>query len=183
MSFISVDAPRRRRRTVWMPMIGPKLSSRMTRHRVVDVGQHGRLEPVAAAASTRWPPRSSASRPWPRASATCASSTSSCGGARERADVGGLVGRIADREARHGRRRTPRRRRRGSLVHVDALDRAAALAGVVERAVGQRLGRRLGDVDVVAHVDRVLAAELELQRDHARRPSLRRSSRRWRRSR
>jgi hypothetical protein len=50
------------------------------------------------------------------------------------------------------------------LVHVDALDRAAALAGVVHRAVGQRLGRSLG-VGVLAHIGRVLAAQLELQLD------------------
>ena len=52
-------------------------------------------------------------------------------------------------------------------MHVDALDRAAALAGVVHRAVGERLGRDLR-VGVVGDVGRILAAELELQPDHAR---------------
>ena len=51
------------------------------------------------------------------------------------------------------------------LVDVDALDRAARLAGVVERAVGDAGGGG-SDVDVVADVHRVLAAELELHLDH-----------------
>ena len=50
-------------------------------------------------------------------------------------------------------------------MNVNALDRAARLTGVVERAVGDRGGCRF-DVDVVADVDRVLAAELELDLDH-----------------
>ena len=57
-----------------------------------------------------------------------------------------------------------------ALVDVDALDRAAALAGVVHRAVGERFGRRLR-VGIVGDVGRILAAELELEPDHARRRS------------
>jgi len=53
-------------------------------------------------------------------------------------------------------------------VHVDALDGAAALPGVVEGAVRNR-GRRRGRIHVVAHVGRVLAAQLELRLHKARR--------------
>ena len=47
-------------------------------------------------------------------------------------------------------------------MHVEALHRAAALAGVVHGAIGQAFGggQRVG---IGAHVGRVLAAELELQ--------------------
>ncbi len=51
-------------------------------------------------------------------------------------------------------------------MDIDALDGATALAVVVERAVGQTRGGR-GHVDVVAHIDRILAAQLELDRGHA----------------
>ena len=50
-------------------------------------------------------------------------------------------------------------------MDIDALDRAARLAGVVERAVGDA-GRGGLDVDVFAHVHGVLAAELELGLHH-----------------
>ena len=53
-------------------------------------------------------------------------------------------------------------------MHVDALDAAARLAGVEHGAVAQRRGRALDVGHVVAHVVRVLAAELELGADHAR---------------
>ena len=50
------------------------------------------------------------------------------------------------------------------LVHVDALDRAAALAGVVHRAVGQGRRRRQR-IGIVAHIGWVFAAQLQLQFD------------------
>ena len=40
--------------------------------------------------------------------------------------------------------------------------------GVVERAVGDAAAAAAFDVDVVAYVDRILAAELELHLDHPR---------------
>ena len=49
-------------------------------------------------------------------------------------------------------------------MHVDPLDAAAALAGVVERAVDQLLDSRV-EVGVGAHIGRVLAAELEADAD------------------
>ena len=78
------------------------------------------------------------------------------------ADVGAVVDRVADLEALHRRDEGVDEGVVDPLVHVDALDRAAALAGVVHRAVGERLGGGLR-VGVVADVGRVLAAELELQ--------------------
>jgi hypothetical protein len=54
-----------------------------------------------------------------------------------------------------------------ALVHVHALDAAAALARVVEGAVGDG-GGSPRDVHVVRDVDGVLAAELELRLQHPR---------------
>ena len=51
-------------------------------------------------------------------------------------------------------------------LHVNALDRAARLAGVEERAVDEVLDRR-GERRIGAHVSGVLAAELEAGRDEA----------------
>ena len=55
-----------------------------------------------------------------------------------------------------------------ALVHVDALDAAARLAGVEVRAVDEVLDR-VRDVGVVPHVRRIAAAELEPRADEARR--------------
>ena len=52
------------------------------------------------------------------------------------------------------------------LVDVDPLDRAARLAAVEERAVGQVLDR-VGEVGIGADVGRVLAAELEADAEEA----------------
>ena len=49
------------------------------------------------------------------------------------------------------------------LVHIDALDAAAALAGIEERAVDEVLDRVI-EIGVGAHIGRVLAAELEAER-------------------
>ena len=49
------------------------------------------------------------------------------------------------------------------LMHIDALDAAAALAGIVERAVDQVLDRVV-ELGVGADIGRVLAAELEPER-------------------
>ena len=57
-------------------------------------------------------------------------------------------------------------------MHVDALDRAAALAGVVHGAVGERFGGRFR-VGIVGDIGRILAAELELEPHHARSHRLR----------
>ena len=51
-------------------------------------------------------------------------------------------------------------------MHVDALDAAAGLARVEERAVDQVLDG-MGQVGVVAHIGRILAAELEPRADEA----------------
>ena len=53
-------------------------------------------------------------------------------------------------------------------VHVDALDAAAALPGVVERAVDEVLDG-VGEVGVGSHVRRILPAQLEADVDEARR--------------
>ena len=92
--------------------------------------------------------------------------------ARDGADVSVLTGRVANLEAAHGLDKGADKSVVNGFVHVDALDRAAALAGVVHGAVGQRLGSRLR-VGVLADVGRVLAAEFELQLDHARAQRLR----------
>ena len=85
-------------------------------------------------------------------------------GARERADVGRVVVGIADAVRADDVDERGDERVADRLVHVDALDRAARLPAVVERAFGDR-ERGLLDVDVVADVRRVLAAELELHAD------------------
>ena len=51
-----------------------------------------------------------------------------------------------------------------TLVDVDPLDAAAALAGIEAGAVDQALDR-VGEVGVLADIGRVLAAELEVGRD------------------
>ena len=48
-------------------------------------------------------------------------------------------------------------------MHIDALDAAAALPGVEERAVDQVLDRMV-ELGVGAHIGRVLAAQFEPQR-------------------
>ena len=53
------------------------------------------------------------------------------------------------------------------LVHVDALDGAAALPRIEEAAVDQVLDRVV-EIGVGAHIGRVLAAELEAGADEAR---------------
>ncbi len=113
----------------------------------------GRSMTLAAAAAP--------SPPLSTASASCASSNGELLGAGERPDVGRVVGRVADPVGaddvdERGDERVPHR-----FVHVDPLGRAARLPAVVERAFGDRERGFLG-VDVVAHVRRVLAAELEL---------------------
>src|SRR5262249_50085535 len=50
-------------------------------------------------------------------------------------------------------------------AHVDSRDRAAALPVVIERALGHGLGGG-SDVDIVADVNRVLSAKLQLDGDH-----------------
>src|SRR5690606_37195877 len=80
---------------------------------------------------------------------------------RDGADVGLLVHRVP---AAHAPDRLHEGRDEGvvdALVHVDALHRAAALAGVVHGAIGQRRRRGL-HVDVLADVAGVLAAQLQL---------------------
>src|SRR5690606_11848990 len=57
------------------------------------------------------------------------------------------------------------------LVDVDALDAAAALASVVERAVDQ-IGDGVIELHVRQNVGRVLAAELKAQRHEGARGSL-----------
>ena len=154
-------------------MIGPKLSSRITAivwsTSASTVGSNqlpARCDALAAGER--------ASRPWPRASATCASSTVELRRARDRRRCRCLRSSGSPRlEALHRRDERVDEGVVDPLVHVDALDRAAALAGVVHRAVGERLGGGLR-VGVVADVGRVLAAELELQLDHARAQRLRR---------
>ena len=49
------------------------------------------------------------------------------------------------------------------LVHIDALDAAAALAGIEERAVDEVLDRVV-ELGVGQHIGRILAAELEAER-------------------
>ena len=86
----------------------------------------------------------------------------------ERADVGLLVERVPDHVAAYGVDERRDETVPDAVVHVDPLDRTAALAGVVEGAVRHGGGRGT-DVDVVADVDGVLAAELELEPQEPRR--------------
>ena len=85
--------------------------------------------------------------------------------ARQRTDIRALGHRVADLESLDLGDECIDELLMHILVHVDPLDRAARLPGVVHRAVRQR-GRGHLDVDVVAHIDRILAAQLELQLDH-----------------
>ena len=96
--------------------------------------------------------------------------------------LGGMIAHDV-REARRGHRAERRlrieriaepvgRSRRGesfdeaiveALVHIDALDAAAALPGIVEGAVDD-IGDRIVEVGVGPHIGRVLAAEFEAER-------------------
>ena len=58
-----------------------------------------------------------------------------------------------------------------TLVDVDALDRAATLAAVVHRAVGQAFGGAAG-VGILTHITRIFTAQLQLQLNKARRQRL-----------
>jgi hypothetical protein len=134
-------------------------------HAVVDAGEDGRLEPVAlpldalAAAAQR--------RALGEGIGHLFLEHRELRRAGDGADVGALGRRVADLEALHRVEEGGDEGVVDLLVDVDALDRAAALAGVVHRAVGERLGRGLR-VGVLGDVGGILAAELELQPDHAR---------------
>ena len=83
-------------------------------------------------------------------------------------DVGALVERVADDVPADDVDERVEEARPDPLVHIHSLHRATALARVVEGPVGHRGGRR-GDIGVLAHVDRILAPELELHLDQSRR--------------
>ena len=162
-------------------MIGPKLSSRITAivwsTSVSTVGAN--QLPGARRRACR---RRAAWRPWLRASATCASSTVELRRARERADVGRRrpCGSPTLKPLHRRRRSASTKASWIALVHVDALDRAAALAGVVERAVGEAsaaaLRRRRRRRRRPGPCRRARAAACIMRARHR----LRRSSRRWR---
>ena len=141
-------------------------------HAVVHLGENGGLEPVAGALD---PLPSHAQRGTlgfgirhlrrQHAQLRCA---------RDRADIGVLGHRVPHLERAHRGQEGVDEGRVDALVHIDALDRAATLPGVVHGAVGQRLGG-VFHVGVVAHIGRVLATQFELQLDHPR-PYRRRDS-------
>ena len=83
------------------------------------------------------------------------------------ADVGVVGHRVADLEALHRLHKTRDKLVVNSGMYINALDRAAALAGVVHGTIGQGLGGVL-DGRVVTHIGRVFAAQFELHLDHAR---------------
>ena len=137
-------------------------------HRVVDLGQHARLEEIAAVRQAL----SSAEAGGPLCLRVQHLPPENLQLARtgHRAQVGRGIPRIAQHEVPN--RLDERLHESGvnPAMHVDPLHRAAALTGVVERSV--RDGRRRGlHVDVVADIDEILAAELHLELDH---PSRRR---------
>ena len=164
--------------TAWMPMMGPKLSSRMT------AMSERRRRSARSARTSRRADRPRAGRRAPRvapratASATCASSTVDLLGAGQRTEVG-----APRRSGRPSRSRRPPRRSASTNVVVDVLRgrrcaRRSSSSGRCcrrRRRPGSRPPR--GHVDVVAHVDRVLAAQLELHRGSCARPSPRRCAR------
>jgi hypothetical protein len=133
---------------------------------VVHAGEHGRLEPVAGpgdALAAQQQLRTLGDGVRDLALEHCQLRRT-----RERPEVGRLVHRIAAPVALHGGDESIHETVVDALVHVDAFHRAAALPRVVHRAIGE--GFRGGlDVGVLADVDRVLAAQFELQLHHARR--------------
>ena len=135
---------------------------------MVDFGEHRRLEPVAglvdagaADAQRGAPGLCVGDLRFQHRELRCA---------REGADVGLFAHRVAEPETAHGLNEGGHEGVVNALVHIDAFDRAAALAGVVHRTIGQRFGGRLqvGAVQVIAHIGRVFATEFELQLDEAR---------------
>ena len=132
---------------------------------MIDAGEHRRLEPVAGALDAL--AADLELRALGERVADLLLEHRELRRACQRTDVAAVGRRIADLEALHGRDEVIDEGVVDPLVDVDPLDRAAALAGVVHRAVGERLGGGLR-VGVVGDVGRILAAELELQPDHAR---------------
>ena len=134
------------------------------RHAVVDVDEHGRFEPVAG--SIEAPASAEHTRPLTDRVGHLGFEHIHLRGAGERADVGGVVHRVVDAICGNDIDDGVDDAIEDAVVYVHALDRAARLAAVVARAFGDREGGVVG-VDVVAHVRRVLAAELQLQSQHA----------------
>src|SRR5205807_1286111 len=87
-------------------------------------------------------------------------------GLRHRAHRGGAVQRIAEAVLPHLRQRTLDEALVERGVHVDALDPAAALPGVVVGAVDE-IGDGMVEVGVGGDVGRILAAQLEPDVDEA----------------
>ena len=134
-------------------------------HRVVDVDQHGRLEPVAALAVVPALAADDArARPCRPRRATWRSTMSTCGGKviEPTSAVPGPVERpVAQRARLLGDLGDELVVDRG--LDVDALDADARLAAVEHRVVDGGVGRAL-DVGVGEDDHRVLAAELERDR-------------------
>ena len=133
-------------------------------HAVIDIRKHGRLKPVARAAKGTG--AAAPARMQPGTLGQCVGGLGfqhlQLGRAGDGAKVGVIKGRIAEFESFDSSHKSADEGIVDRLVHIDALDRAAALTGVVHRAVRQRLGRLLNR-RVVANIGRVLATELKLQ--------------------
>ena len=103
-------------------------------HRVIDAGEHRRLEPIAAARDAFAPALQR--RALGRRVGHLRLERVELRRARDRADVGRLVHRVAELEAFDRLDKSLDELVVDALVHIDPLDRAAALAGVVHRAIG-----------------------------------------------
>ena len=136
------------------------------RHAVVHVDQHLRRH-VGVPGASRGKRRGSTSAraPCATASAICPRTKSAASALAPSAPAwsprsSGSPSTYSQRQRDEAARRSASYTR---AMHVDALDAAAALPGVEERAVDQVLDRVL-EVGVGAHVGRVLAAEFEARR-------------------
>ena len=127
------------------------------RHAVVDIDEYRRLEPIALA------PDDLAAGQQPCSFALgvgdLVSQDVELQRAGDRADIGRLVHRVADLVAFDFGDKRRDERIVDFFVNVDALDRAARLSRVVEGAVGDARCSGL-DVDILADIDGVLAAQL-----------------------
>ena len=144
--------------------IGPKISSRMTRHRRVAVGQDGGLEELPGAGQPLAP--ADDARPLLDRVLDVTLGDLDLPGEGDGPDVDVVARRVPLPELCGQRRHPGHEGRVHAVVHVHALDRDADLAAVGEPPEDDRAGRAL-EIAVLAGQERRLASELHRARDES----------------
>ena len=141
------------------PTAGPNVSSVMMRM-VIDAGQDLRRHVRGTGASLGRPSDPAAPCTGRHRLGDLAAHELGGGGPDQRPKRGRRIGRIVQPVAAGELHQTIDEAVVDVAVRVDALDRAAGLAAVEERAVGEVLDRVL-EIGIRAHVRGILAAELQ----------------------